>query len=125
LFIEEIVRSLIDGGDLLRDEPGEPWRLAAAPDEIAFPDTLRAVIMARIDRLDEEAKELLRIGAVIGRSFPHRVLSAIADEGSGVDRRLAELQELGLVLEHSRAPELEYVFKHALIQEAIYESILI
>lgn len=125
LFVEEIVRSLIDGGDLLRDEPGQPWRLAAAPEEIAFPDTLRAVIMARIDRLDAEAKELLRVGAVIGRSFPHRVLAAVAGADSGVDRRLAELEELDLVLEHSRAPELEYIFKHALIQEAIYESILI
>ena len=123
-FAEEIVRSLAGSGDLTRDSAGR-WRATRAIEHIAIPDTLHGVIAARVDRLDEEPKQLLKMAAVIGRSFLYRVLDAIAEAGQTIDRHLAGLEHLELIREHRRIPELEYWFTHALVQEATYDSILV
>lgn len=124
-FAEEIVRSLAGSGDLTRDSATGRWRATRAVEYIAIPDTLHGVIAARVDRLDEEPKQLLKIAAVIGRSFLYRVLDAIAETGRAIDRHLAGLEQLELIREHRRMPELEYWFNHALVQEATYDSILV
>ena len=80
--------------------------------------------MARVDHLDEDLKQVLRLASVIGRSFFYRVLAAVADMERQLDESLEGLQARELVLEKARDPELEYVFKHALVQEATYESVL-
>ena len=80
--------------------------------------------MARIDRLDEDLKQVLRLASVIGRSFFYRLLAAISEAERELDESLAGLEARELVLEKARDPELEYIFKHALVQEATYESIL-
>ena len=124
-FLEEVVRELIDLGALVRDKATGRWRITAKVEQVSIPDTLQGVIMARIDRLDEEVKQVLKLAAVIGRIFFHRVLQNVADHERELDRHLATLQNLEIVREKSRAPELEYIFKHALVQEATYESILL
>lgn len=122
-FLEEIVRSLIATGALERDETG--WRTTSKLEEITIPDTIQGVIMARIDRLDDDVKEVLKVGAVIGQSFLYRVIRAIADGIAELDRDLGDLQERELIRKRRRVPELEYIFKHVLVQEATYGSILI
>jgi len=124
-FVEEIVRALIDAGAVVRDPVSGNWRATVQVETIAIPDTVQGVIMARVDRLDENVKEVLRTAAVIGRSFFYRVLRAIAEPDRELDGHLAVLQAIELIREKQATPELEYIFKHALAQEATYESILL
>jgi class 3 adenylate cyclase/tetratricopeptide (TPR) repeat protein len=124
-FLEEIIRSLIDVGAVIRDPATGLWRATARVETITIPDTIQGVVMARVDRLDEDVRQVLRTSAVIGRTFLYRVLRAIAEADRELDRHLAELQALEFIREKQRMPELEYIFKHALAQEATYESILL
>ena len=124
-FMEEVVRSLIGQGTLVRDQPAGRWRITAPVERVTIPDTVHGVIMARVDRLAEDIKHLLKLASVIGRTFLYQLLNALTDAGRALDGQLGELQELELIREKQRAPELEYIFKHALVQEATYESILV
>lgn len=124
-FLEEVIRTLIDTGAVIRDPASRRWRATAQIEAIHIPDTIQGVIMARVDRLDEEVKQVLRVAAIIGRSFLYRVLKAITAASQRLDDSLSELQQTELILEKQAAPELEYIFKHALAQEATYESILL
>ncbi len=123
-FVEEVIRALVADGILVWDDGTEQWQLARGTDQVTLPDTLQGVIMARVDRLDEDVKQLLKVASVIGRSFFYRVLRALTEAGRELDRSLDELQQLELVREKRRLPELEYFSKHALVQEATYNSIL-
>ncbi len=124
-FLEEIVRALIDGGAVVHDPATGRWRVTAQIETISIPDTIQGVIIARVDRLEEDVKQVLRTAAVIGRSFLYRVLCAVAEADRGLDHYLAELQAVEFIREKQHVPELEYIFKHALAQEATYESILL
>ena len=123
-FMEEVVRSLMALGAIERDDTTGAWRTAAKVDQINIPDTIQGIIMARVDRLEENSKQLLKVASVIGRSFFHRVLQAVADVEQDVDEHLDQLRACDLIRERRRLPELEYIFKHALVQEATYGSIL-
>ena len=81
--------------------------------------------MARIDRLDEELKQVLRTASVIGRAFLYRLLKAVAEAVRELDDRVERLKAMELIREKQKIPELEYIFKHALVQESTYESILL
>lgn len=126
-FLEEVLRTLIDMGAVVRDPsgPGGRWRVTTQVETIHIPDTIQGVIMARVDRLDEEVKRVLRMASVIGRSFLYRVLKNISDASQQLDDSLFELQQTELIHEKQSLPELEYIFRHALAQEATYESILL
>ncbi|MGZ4394085.1 MAG: ATP-binding protein [Gaiellaceae bacterium] len=124
-FIEEIVRTLIEIGAIARDSTTDSWAATVPMAEIALPDTLVGVVMARVDRLDEEQKEVLRLAAVIGRTFYDRVLRAVSGESGSLGRILDELRDLDLIEESSGAREREYAFKHAVIRDVVYESILL
>ncbi|MFN2520283.1 MAG: AAA family ATPase [Candidatus Limnocylindria bacterium] len=123
LFLEEIVRSLVHEGVIQRTSAGEAWRVTRDEAEIRLPETLRGLLAARIDRLDEEVRRTLQAAAVIGPSFAYRVLRKI-EETERLDRHLATLQRVELVRELGRDPERLYGFRHALTQEAAYGSIL-
>jgi class 3 adenylate cyclase len=123
-FVEEVVRSLIEQGVVSRTEDGLRWTAAKRVQDISIPDTLQALLMARMDRLDREARETLQLASVIGRSFYHRVLKAISDSAIALDEHLSVLERVELVREASRDPELEYAFKHELTRDAAYNSIL-
>ncbi len=124
-FLEEIIRALIDRGAFVRDRPSGRWRATTQVEQITIPDTLQGVVMARIDRLGDDVKQVLKRASVIGRTFFFRVLRGIMREDQELDCHLAELQNLEFIREKSRIPEREYIFKHALLQETAYESILL
>jgi class 3 adenylate cyclase/tetratricopeptide (TPR) repeat protein/ABC-type cobalamin transport system ATPase subunit len=124
-YIEEIIRTLIDRGTIVR-ENGH-WQLVQEIDLQAIPDTLQRIIMARLDRLPEEARRTLQLAAVVGRIFPYQVLSYLASAAAlaaQLDAGLVFLQRAELVRERSRVPELEYIFKHRMIHDVAYESLL-
>jgi tetratricopeptide (TPR) repeat protein len=123
-FAEEVVRSLITSGAVVRDEAGG-WRLTDRTADVSIPGTIQGVIVARVDRLDDDVKQVLKIASVIGRSFLYRVLNALDDADTALDEHLAGLKELELIRERRKQPELEFLFTHALVQEATYDSILV
>ncbi|HEY5903210.1 MAG TPA: ABC transporter substrate-binding protein, partial [Anaerolineales bacterium] len=122
-YLEEIIRSLIEQGVIVQEGPG--WRATAEIASVEIPETLHGVLLARIDRLQEDVRRTLQLASVIGRSFLYRLLEAIAAAERQVDEHLSLLQRADLVREKSRRPELEYIFKHSLTQEAAYNSLLI
>jgi oligopeptide transport system substrate-binding protein len=122
--VEEIIRSLIDDGAIVQDEATGRWQATRDVADIPIPDTLHGVLIARIDRLQEETKRVLQMAAVIGRIFLYRVLAAIAREERDLDEQLLTLQREEMIRERARVPELEYIFKHHLTQEAAYNGLL-
>jgi class 3 adenylate cyclase/tetratricopeptide (TPR) repeat protein len=124
-FLEEIIRSLIDAGAVEWDPGSGRWQATNVIDELQLPETVQGVVMARVDRLAHEAKQVLRTASVIGRSFLFRVLGAVGEPGWKLEGDLDRLQAVDFIREKQRLPELEYIFKHALAQEAVYESILL
>jgi class 3 adenylate cyclase len=123
-FVEEIVRTLVDQGAVLNDADGMHWNPDVSIDQIGIPDNVQALIMARIDRLDAEAKTTLQMAAVIGRSFYRRILLAISESAMEIDRNLSALERVELLSESARMPELEYMFRHELARDAAYATIL-
>jgi class 3 adenylate cyclase/tetratricopeptide (TPR) repeat protein len=118
-FIEELIRSLIETKQIVREN--SHWRAMSEDAKVSLPDTLRGVLGARIDRLPELTKYVLQNAAVIGRSFDVRVLKQLTSLNGSFDSQIQYLKEVSLV-EPFRE---EYVFRHVLIQEAAYDSILI
>jgi class 3 adenylate cyclase/tetratricopeptide (TPR) repeat protein len=123
-FLEEIIRAVVANHILEWHAAGQRWKVAREIEQIGLPDTLHDVIAARIDRLDPEVKQLLKVASVIGRSFYTRVLQAASGVGDELDTMLGALQTLELIGEKRHVPEPEYVFKHALVQEATYATLL-
>jgi len=122
-FIEEVVRSFIDEGAVV--VKGGGFEVTEKIDQMVIPHTISDVLMARIDRLEEKTRDLVKVASVIGRSFFYRILREMAKTIVDIDNRLSYLQEIQLIRERKRMEELEYLFKHALAQEAAYESILL
>jgi class 3 adenylate cyclase/tetratricopeptide (TPR) repeat protein len=123
-FVEEVVRALIAEGRLVKDTRAGAWRLARPGVALGLPDTIQEVIAARLDRLEDGVKRVVKLAAVIGRSFFLRILQAIAEAGDAVDSGLTQLEHAELIRLRQQLPEVEYIFKHALVQEAAYGSIL-
>ena len=123
-YVEEILRSLIDDGAIVRDEATGRWQATRDVADVAIPDTLHGVLMARIDRLQEEVKRVLQLASVIGRIFLYRILVAIARGERELDQHLLTLQQEEMIRERAKVPDLEYIFKHHLTQEAAYNGLL-
>jgi class 3 adenylate cyclase/tetratricopeptide (TPR) repeat protein len=124
-FVEEVVRSLIDQGVVVRDEEKERWQATSEGQDIDIPDNLLALLVARIDRLAEDTRRTLQMASVVGRSFYYRVLDRIVKLAEELDRQLLTLQRADMIREAARKPELEYIFRHALTQEAAYSTLLL
>jgi len=122
-FLEEVVRSLIDEGAVVLKN-GD-YQVTEKIKQVVIPQSIHALIMTRIDRLDEATRNLVRVASVIGRNFFYKILTEVASNTEEIDRRLGHLKEIQLIRERKRMEELEYLFKHALAQEAAYQSILI
>ena len=123
-FVEEVIRTLIDMGAIVREDATGRWHATRDLAEIPVPDTLQGVIMARIDRLQADTRHLLQLASVVGRVFLYRVLAALAEEEQDLEGKLLTLQRQELIRERARIPELEYIFKHELTREAAYNGIL-
>jgi tetratricopeptide (TPR) repeat protein len=109
---------------VLRRE-ADRWIAGGDLSSIAMPPTLRGLIAARIDRLPTAAKAVLQRASVVGRFVNYRALRALQDAGEEVDRSIAHLLRAELLREWTHAPARQYLFKHALTQEAAYASILL
>lgn len=125
LFIEEVVRTLIDQGFVTPSENGSQWMSNNFENQIEIPDNLQTLLLARIDNLEESARWVLQLAAVIGRTFFYRVLARLVDVTQGLDEQLLNLQRQQMIQETARVPELEYIFKHILVQEVAYSTILL
>lgn len=124
-FVEEIIRSLVDSKQLIRDPVKGRWKPLETVKSVVIPETIQGVVMARVDRLTEDVRQVLRTASVIGRSFIYQVLRAIEDADLKLDGCLDELEATEFIRLKRRSPDLEYIFKHALAQQATYESILL
>jgi ABC-type oligopeptide transport system substrate-binding subunit/class 3 adenylate cyclase len=121
-YLEEVIRHLMEQDLIVQDEEG--WRATEELEAMSIPDTLQGVLLARIDRLEEDVRRTLQMASVIGKTFLYRILETIAEAEVQLDTHLSRLQRVDLVREKARLPELEYIFKHALTQEAAYNSLL-
>ncbi len=133
LFIEEVVLALIDQGVVVRRNGR--FFVESGIDHFEVPGTIREVVMTRLDRLPEADRRVLQLAAVVGQSFDRRVLAAVSDDPDWLDPHLAKLEERHLLRRRVtrqtasvRRVTLEaqvlYVFDHALIRDAVYDSIL-
>lgn len=113
LFIEELTQSIYEAGD----------NAAIAAEEI--PETLQGLLLARLDRLDVEVRELAQVGAVIGREFTRDLLGEALQRTAGLDDALERLMASRLIHPSGSPQSRVYVFRHALIQEAAYNSLLV
>ena len=122
LFVEELTKAILESG-ILKDA-GERYVLAAPLSALAIPNTLRDSLMARLDRLGP-VKEIAQIGACIGREFGHDLLSVVSPiKGEPLQDALAQLVDAELLFRREFGGEQRFVFKHALVQDAAYDSLL-
>jgi ABC-type oligopeptide transport system substrate-binding subunit/class 3 adenylate cyclase len=119
-FLEEMVRSMMDAGALVRDEEG--WRFDHEVD-LQVPPTVEKVILARIDRLEPSVHDAVVAASVLGRTFGLSLLQPLL-AGNDARSALGELMRVDLVREGRRWPEPEYRFTHALIQETAYRTLV-
>jgi class 3 adenylate cyclase/tetratricopeptide (TPR) repeat protein len=123
LFVEEFTKSLDDLG--LIDREGGPCRLAKDTGDPGIPSTIQDVIMARVDSLPEDAKNLLRAGSVIEREFDYRLIEMVSGLGErDLISGLSALKDSELLYERGIYPHARYIFKHPLTREVVYGSIL-
>jgi class 3 adenylate cyclase/predicted ATPase len=121
LFVEEMTKAVLEA-----ENEGTTERAVAAipPPSVAVPASLHASLMARLDRLGS-AKEAAQIGAVIGREFPHALMAALVrKEEPELRSALDRLIDAGLLFKQGSAPHATYLFKHALVQDAAYGTLL-
>ena len=123
LFLEESVRSLVEAG-VLAGSPGD-YRVARAAGTLEVPASVRAVLAARIDRLPPDEKHLLQAASVIGEEVPAPLLEAVADApAEAVRDGLARLGRAELLTETVHFPDPVYAFRHSLIHDVAYASML-
>ncbi|MBI3799862.1 MAG: AAA family ATPase [Deltaproteobacteria bacterium] len=122
LFVEELTKMVLESG-LLREVDGA-YALTGPLPLLAIPATLQDSMMARLDRL-AAVKEVAQLGATLGREFSYELMRAVApvDERS-LQQALAKLVEAELLYQRGQPPQAHYAFKHALIQDAAYQSLL-
>jgi tetratricopeptide (TPR) repeat protein len=121
-FTEEIIRDLLDRGDLVKS--GDRYISTHPIHQLEIPNTIQGVLAARMDRLSEDLKQTMQVASVIGRDFAFRLLKSILELKEELRVRLTNLVGLEILYEKALYPELEYIFKHALTQEVAYESLL-
>ncbi len=123
LFVEELTKMVLESG-LLREQ-NDRYELTAPLPPLAIPATLQDSLMARLDRL-ASVKDLAQLGAALGRSFSYELLQAVASlDETTLNQSLAMLVEAEFLHQRGVPPQAMYIFKHALIQEAAYQSMLI
>jgi predicted ATPase/class 3 adenylate cyclase len=123
LFVEELTKTVLEAGILVEDAEG--YRLDRPLPPLAIPATLQDSLMARLDRL-APVKEIAQVGATIGREFSYPLVRALVGrDESALKHGLAQLEQAGLVFRRGEPPEeAVYSFKHSLVRDAAYESLL-
>jgi class 3 adenylate cyclase/tetratricopeptide (TPR) repeat protein len=128
LFVEELTKAVVESSMLT--DAGDRYAATGALTPLAIPATLQASLLARLDRL-VPVREVAQIGAALGRQFSHELIAAVAVPGSGpgmpqpqLDDAPAQLVGAELIYRRGTPPDAEYSFKHALVQDAAYSTLL-
>jgi class 3 adenylate cyclase/predicted ATPase len=122
LYVEELTKTILES-DFLHEE-AKRYTLSGTLSAVAIPATLQDSLMARLDRVPT-MREVAQVGAVLGREFAYEILSAIVGlEEPQLNSGLGQLVENELLYQRGRPPRSKYIFKHALIQDAAYQSLL-
>jgi tetratricopeptide (TPR) repeat protein len=122
LFIEELTKAVLEAGILVEDAEG--YRLDGPLPPLAIPETLQDSLMARLDRL-APVREIAQIGAAIGREFSYSLMRAVIGRNEiALKHALVQLEQAELVFRRGEPPEAVYNFKHALVRDAAYGSLL-
>jgi class 3 adenylate cyclase len=123
LFVEELTRAVLERTD---QDKRVAAVLAASPlPSLSIPATLHASLIARLDRLGPVAKEIAQIGAVVGREFSYELIEQVAQRPEQeLETALDRLTDVGLLFCRGRPPHSSYLFKHALVQDAAYATLL-
>ncbi len=124
-YLEEMIRVLIDRGIIRRSEGH--WQMAPDADlaNLEVPRTLQGLIMTRVDHLGESTRQAVQSAAVIGREFPYKLLKTVLDGMRSLQDDVNELEEREIVNRIIEVNETEYRFHHVLIQETVYNSLLV
>jgi tetratricopeptide (TPR) repeat protein len=122
-FIEEFVKSL-EGLQVIKREDSKA-RLLGDPQSLAIPSTIQDMIMARVDRLPDQAKAVLQAGSVIEREFPHDLIRKVTGfPEAELLSHLSAIKDAELLYERGIYPQTSYIFRHALTREVVYNSVL-
>jgi class 3 adenylate cyclase/tetratricopeptide (TPR) repeat protein len=121
-YLEELINSLIESETLIRDNGS--WKIRRTITESDISPTIHGLISGRLDRLEKETKRILQEASVIGRAFLYEILKKITELENFIDRGLSTLERLDFIRTRSLQPELEYMFKHPLTQEVVYNGLL-
>ena len=121
-FLEEVCRTLHEDGTVQVED--SRVLVGESLDRLHLPDTVQAVIRTRLDRIDPEARKVLRCASVIGRDFSTPVLSRVVETSEHLEAILERLKQRGLIRQTRVVPRPIYRFQHALTQEVAYDSLL-
>jgi predicted ATPase/serine/threonine protein kinase len=121
-FLEEICLSLKEEGKIKLEE--DTAVLIGSPQELRLPETIHALILSRLDRLDRETRKILQTASVIGREFTRSILLRATINDANLATCLSSLKGLGLIQQVQVLPEATYKFRHALTQGVAYDSLL-
>jgi tetratricopeptide (TPR) repeat protein len=123
LFVEELTKAVLEGAE--QDNRVAAVLSASPLPGLAVPSTLHASLIARVDRIGTAAKEVAQIGAVLGREFTYELIEPVAQRGAAeLQAALARLAEAGLLFCRGTPPHASYLFRHALVQDAAYGTLL-
>jgi len=122
LFMEEFTHTLLENGSIQKEN--DKYILSEGTKSLQVPDTIQGIIAARMDRLEDNLKSTMQVASVIGRDFAFQILQTITGMREDLKSSLLNLQGLEFIYEKALFPELEYIFKHAMIQEVAYGSLL-
>lgn len=122
LFVEELTKAVVESGVLT--DAGDRYTMAGPLPALAIPTSLNASLLARLDRL-APVREVAQVGAALGRQFSHALISAVAVMPQPqLDDALEQLEHAELIFRRGIPPDAEYTFKHALVQDAAYGTLL-
>ena len=121
-YLEEIINSLVETGALIKENSA--WVITRSITEADISSTIHGVISGRLDRLEKETKRILQESSVIGRTFLYEILNRTSELKGHVARSLNGLERLDLIRTRVLQPDLEYIFKHALTHEVVYNGLL-
>ena len=124
-YLEEIIRMLIDRGIIRRG--AQRWEMTPGADieNLQVPTTLQGLIMTRVDHLSEGARQAIHCAAVVGRDFAYRLLEQLVESARDLPEDVQELEERQLVARFAENGDAHYQFNHALVQETVYNSLLV
>jgi class 3 adenylate cyclase/tetratricopeptide (TPR) repeat protein len=121
-YLEELVNSLIESEILARDNGS--WKITKPINESEISSTIHGLISGRLDRLETHTKRIVQEASVIGRAFLYDILRKVTELDDRIDRSLNTLERLDLIRTRSVEPDVEYMFKHPLTQEVVYNGLL-